>query len=38
LRLFWRVVGEDGPSPHDAHPTAHDGLFLVHVQIVAKCI
>ena len=38
LRLFWGVVGEDGPSTHDAHPAAHDGLFLVHVQILAKCI
>jgi hypothetical protein len=38
LGLFWGVVREDGPSPHDAHPAAHDGLFLVHVQILAKCI
>jgi DNA-binding XRE family transcriptional regulator len=38
LRLFWGVVGEDGPSPHDAHPAAHDRLFLVHEPILAKCI
>lgn len=38
LRLFWGVVGKDGPSPHDAHPAAHDRLFLVHEPILAKCI
>jgi hypothetical protein len=38
LRLFWGVVREDGPSPHDAHPAAHDGLLVVHLQILAKCI
>jgi hypothetical protein len=38
LRLFWRVVREDGFSPHDAHPAAHDRLLLLHVQILAKRI
>jgi len=36
LRLFWRVVREDGFSAHDAHPAAHDRLLFLHVQILAK--
>ena len=36
LRLFLRVIRQDGLSVNDAHSTAHHGILLAHVQILAK--